>query len=126
MLSKKDKKWLVKEIKIAVEAALTKEITWEKVRDEKTGKPLAVIERKTEEVFLPSMLLQVLSFYEGSQRGLQEDIGKTISNFNVTKEGINAMANLLIDMESGIKIFIEASKHIQKQLEHQEAKQIES
>ena len=51
MLSKKDKEWLLEEIKKAVVETLTVEWEIEKVRDEKTGQPLAKPERKKESLF---------------------------------------------------------------------------
>ena len=63
-------------IREAVIEALTVELTWEKRRDEKTGVPLAVPDIRKENVFLPSFLVQQMSFHEGAFRGLQEDVSK--------------------------------------------------
>lgn len=60
----------------AVIEALTVEITWEKVRDEKTGLPLAAVERRNEKVFLPAFFCQHLKFHEGAALGLHEDVSK--------------------------------------------------
>jgi hypothetical protein len=61
----------------AVREALTVEVTMEKVRDDRTGQPLAVVERKTEKVFLPSLIVQMLPYQEGAMRGFQQDLTRT-------------------------------------------------
>lgn len=61
----------------AVNEALTVEVTVERVRDERTGLPLAVTERKTEKVFIPSLIVQMLPFQEGAMRGFQQDLSRT-------------------------------------------------
>jgi hypothetical protein len=79
MLSKKDKEWLSKEINEAAEKAvvkaLTVEMTWEKVLDDKTGKPQAAKELLKEEVFLPSFWTQHLKYHEGVYRGMRKTLG---------------------------------------------------
>jgi hypothetical protein len=79
MLSKKDKEWLSKEISVAAERAvvkaLTVEMTWEKVLDEKTGQPLAAKEILKEDVFLPAFWTQHLKYHEGVYRGMRKTLG---------------------------------------------------
>ena len=125
MLTEKDKKFLTEEIHKAVREELTVEVQWEKVRDEKTGQKNARVEIIKEKVFLPSFFIQQLYFQEGAFRGVQEDINSVAKDFKVNKDGINAIAALLIDMEDGIKTFVKASQKIQERLEHIERKQIE-
>lgn len=60
----------------AVRAALTVELTIKRRRDPQTGLLLAVPQEKTETVFLPSVITQMIPFHEGALRGLQEDLGK--------------------------------------------------
>jgi hypothetical protein len=69
-----------------VRKALTAEITIEKIKDDRTGQPLAVVERKTESVFLPSLMVQMLPYHEGAFRGFQQDLTRTkkaLDNANV-------------------------------------------
>ena len=126
MLSKNDKDFLVKEIRKAVREELTVELQWEQVRDEKTGKPLArPIRHDKEMVFLPSFFVQQLMYNEGAFRGMQENLSESISQMSISKEGINALGNLLLGMEQGIMTFIQMSEKIKKQLDYIETKQIE-
>lgn len=126
MLSKNDKDFLVKEIRKAVKEELTVELQWEQVRDEKTGKPLArPILHDKEMVFLPSFFVQQLMYNEGAFRGMQENLSESISQMSISKEGINALGNLLLGMEQGIMTFIQMSEKIKKQLDYIETKQIE-
>ena len=80
MLSKKDKEWLSKEISElvdkAVVKALTVEMTWEKVLDDKTGQPLATKELLKEDVYLPSFWTQHLKYHEGVYRGMRKTLGE--------------------------------------------------
>ena len=64
-------------IREAVNEALTVDITIEKVRDERTGQPLAVQERKIERVFIPALIAQMLPYQEGALRGFQQDLTRT-------------------------------------------------
>ena len=96
MLTEKDKKFLTEEIHKAVREELTVEVQWEKVRDEKTGQKNARVEIIKEKVFLPSFFIQQLYFQEGAFRGVQEDINSVAKDFKVNKDGINAIAALLI------------------------------
>lgn len=109
MLSKKDKEWLREEIKNAVIEALTVEITWEKVRDENTGMPLATREYKTEDIFLPSFWVQHLKYYEGNFLGLQE----TVQNLrNSNDEGLlklQVLGEFLIGMEPTLRGLLEGN-----------------
>lgn len=124
MLTKKDKQWLKEIIKETVKEALTVEWTVEKVRDEKTGMPLTVPERKTEEVFIPSVFVQLLPFYEQSIRGMHEDITKNNNKINEMQDKINVVGNIMIQTESSLKCIAAMSDHI-KQLDFDDTKLIE-
>ena len=80
MLSRKDKEWLSKEISGMVEKAvikaLTVEMTWEKVLDDKTGQPLATKELLKEDVYLPAFWAQHLKYHEGVYRGMRKTLGE--------------------------------------------------
>lgn len=89
-MTKQELKELIKE---AVTEALTVEVTLERVRDEKTGQPLAVVQRKTEKVFLPSLMTQMLPFYEGSMRGFQQDLSKTKKSLDSANNFIKRLAD---------------------------------
>jgi len=98
MLSKKDKEWLYEAIKSAVRVelevtvrdmvekavvkALTVEMTWEKVLDDKTGMPLASKELRKEDVFLPSFWTQHLKYHEGVYRGMRKVLGEQRSRLS--------------------------------------------
>ena len=112
MLGKKDKDWIRDTIKEVVVEALTVEWTIEKVRDDKTGQPLAVPEKITEEVFIPSVFLQLLPFYEASNRGLQEDINKTNNKINDMEEKISAVGNIMLQTENSLKCLAALSDRI--------------
>ena len=77
----------------AVREALTVEITMEKLRDERTGQPLAVVERKTEKVFLPSLIVQMLPYQEGAMRGLQQDLSRTKKGLDQANQFIKRLAD---------------------------------
>ena len=94
-------------IKEAVTEALTVEATLEQVRDSESGQPLAVVKRKTEQVFLPSLMIQMLPFYEGAMRGFQQDLGKTKKALDNANSFIKRLADVaeaqskrMIDYES--------------------------
>ena len=70
-LNKKDKEELLE----AFKEMLSVDITWEKFRDDDGTVNSAPIV-KHEKVFLPSIFMQILKGYEGSNRGLQEDLCK--------------------------------------------------
>ncbi len=122
MFTDEDKKFLSEVIKKAVHDELTVEMTWEKVRDEKTGQKLAKTELLKEKVFLPSFISQQIAWHEGAARGLQEDCNKSIADMKKTQVGVNAIAGLMIDMEKGLKSFLAASKIIQDRIEQREVK----
>jgi len=126
MLDQEDKDFLVKEIRKAVREELTVEMTWEKLRDEKSGQPLAKPELLNEKVFLPSFFVQQLGFQEGAFRGMQSDLNKSVNQSLITKTGIDSLAAILIEMEQGIKTFVLASQKIQQRLDSQGVKQLES
>lgn len=98
-------------VKRAVIDALTVEITWEKVRDEKTGLPLAAVERRNERVFLPAFFCQHLKFHEGAARGLHEDVSKKNNMIDgmaremaETGEKLKAIGQALIGMETTARV----------------------
>ena len=131
MLSKNDKEFLVKEIRKAVKESVKEELTvelqWEQVRDEKTGKPLArSILHDKEMVFLPSFFVQQLIYNDGAFRGMQEDLSTSIEKMSISKDGINALAQILIQMENGINTFVLMSDEIKKRLDYKEVKKLES
>jgi len=77
----------------AVREALTVEMTIERVRDERTGQPLAVVERKTEKVFLPSLIVQMLPYQEGALRGFQQDLSRTKNGLDQANKFIKRLAD---------------------------------
>ena len=102
-LSEKDKKWLREEITNAVKEALTVKMHWEKVKDEKTGLPLAHPERWVEDVFLPSFFAQHIKFHEGAYRGFQEDINKTNNRVRGAMKQNKAIAKILLGNDQNIR-----------------------
>jgi hypothetical protein len=124
MLSKKDKEWIKDVIKTAVTEALTVEWTIEKVRDEKTGLPLAVVERKTEEVFIPSVFIQLLSYHEGALRGMQEQTCKHSGKIDEVTSTMKIIGNIVLQTEKSLKQLAAVSDHI-KQLDFNKVKELE-
>ena len=122
MLSKKDKEWLLEEIKKAVVETLTVEWEIEKVRDEKTGQPLAKPERKKETVFLPAVFVQLLPFYEGSIRGMQEDVTRSVNRVNKMHNKIDTIGKLVVSNANVIESLVTS---IQQQLTYEEPKKLE-
>ena len=122
LLTKKDKEWLKEQIKDAVTEALTVEMTWEKHRDEKTGQPLAKPELKNEKVFLPSVFVQLLPFYEGAVRGLQKDVEKNINRMSKMYEKVDTIGQLVVQNANTVKSLVGVVA--QQQLEYK-PKQIE-
>lgn len=94
---------LTKLIQEAVVKALTVEMTLEKVRDDKTGQPLATKELIKEEVFLPSFLAQILSQNEGATRGLQEQICMQSNKINNLDEKVKTVGNIMIQTENSLR-----------------------
>jgi hypothetical protein len=101
----------------AVKKALTAEITLEKVRDEKTGQPLAVPEKITEQVFLPAFLAQTLKFNEGALRGVQEQTCKQSAKIDEFEHRMQVIGDILIQAENSLKCLAALSDNI-KQLEY--------
>ncbi len=112
MLSNKDKQWITAAIREAVIGALTVEWTVEKVKDDKTGQPLAVAEKKTEEVFIPSMILQMLPYHEGALRGMQQDLNKNNNKINDMDNKLSSVGNILIQTENSLKCIAAMSDHL--------------
>jgi hypothetical protein len=119
MLEKEDLKEIAKiirkEVKKAVEEALTVDMVLEKKRDEKSGQPLAVPEIIKERVYLPSIFVQLLPFYEAAERGLQEQVSKEFSKLDSINNGMNAMAQVLIGAEQSLKCLAAISDRIKDQ-----------
>jgi hypothetical protein len=90
-------------IREAVREALTIDITLEKVRDDKTGQPLAVVERKSEKVFIPSLIAQMLPFQEGAMRGFQQDLSKTKKSLDQANTFIKRLADA-VERQADIKV----------------------
>lgn len=88
-MTKEELKAIIRE---AVNEALTVEMTIEKVRDEKSGQPLAIKERKTEKVFIPSLIAQMLPFQEGAMRGFQQDLSRTKKALDNSNKFIEQLA----------------------------------
>jgi len=105
---------LTRIIEEAVRKALTVEMVYEKVRDEKTGQPLAVKKTVTEDSFIPSVIVQMLPFYEGVMRGFQEDINKTNNKISEFDEKINVIGNILLQTENSLKCLASLSDNIKK------------
>ena len=112
MLSNKDKQWIKEAIKEVVVDSLTVEWTIEKVRDEKTGQPLAVPERITEKVFIPSAFLQILPYHEGALRGVQEDMNKNNNKINDMNNKLSSVGNILLQTENSLKCIAAMSDHL--------------
>jgi hypothetical protein len=124
MLSDDDKKWLVEEIKTAVNEALTVEIDWEKHKDEKTGQPLAHPERIKEEVFLPAFWGQHLKFHEGAYRGMQETVDK-VTNVSIrVGDDVKLIGETLVTMTNPLLGAARLIEHLREVglLEHIEQK----
>ncbi len=121
-LSKKDKEWLLEEIKKAVTETLTVEWTIEKKRDDKTGQPLAKSEKKTEKVFLPAVFVQLLPFYEGAIRGMQGDVDRSINRTNKMHDKIDIIGQMVVSNANVIKSL---ATSIQEQLTYPEMKKID-
>jgi hypothetical protein len=99
MMTRDELKALISE---AVREALTVEMTVEKVRDERTGQPLAVIERKTEKVFLPALMVQMLPYQEGALRGFQQDLSRTKKGLDQANAFIKRLADV-VEAQANIK-----------------------
>jgi hypothetical protein len=125
MLSKKDKEFLIREIRSAVKEELTVEIEMEKNRDERTGQKLAKSEKFIEKVFLPSMILQMLPYHEGALRGMQEDISKNNCEMAGFQKKFVAMAELILATEKSLKCIAALSDRV-KQIPFESGGYIES
>jgi len=101
-------------IEKAVFKALTVKITLEKVRDEKNGQPLAVPERITQDVFLPSFLAQTLKYNEGALRGMQEQTCRHSSKINDFDNKIQAIGNIMIQAEDSLKCLAALSDEVKR------------
>lgn len=112
MLTKNDKQWIKDIIKEVVVESLTVDWTIEKVKDDKTGQPLAVPERIKEKVFIPSAFLQMLPYHEGALRGMQEGVEKNNNKINDMEYKIKAIGNIMIQTENSMRCLAALSDHI--------------
>ena len=124
MLKEKDKEFIKQSIKDGIQEALTVEWTVEKVRDEKTGQPLAVKETKKEKVFIPSVFIQLMPYLEGALRGMQKDVNKNNNKVENMQNQIQVIGSIMAQTEDSLKIIAVISDHI-KQLEINVPKQID-
>lgn len=113
-LSKEDKEWLLISIKKIVVEALTVEMEFEKVRDDKSGQPLAKPEMKKEEVFLPSAILQMLPYHEGALRGMQIDVNKNNNKINDLDNKIGIIGDILNQTENSLKCLAKMSDAVKQ------------
>ena len=104
MLTKGDKQFIKQAIREGIKEALTVEWTLEKVRDEKTGQPLAIKETKKEKVFIPSMFIQLMPYLEGAIRGVQEDISKNNNKINIMTKKVQSVGNILLQAEESFRM----------------------
>lgn len=114
MLTKGDKEFIREAIREEVVEALTIEWTLEKVRDEKTGQPLAVKELKKEKVFIPSVFIQLMPYLEGAMRGVQKDIEKNNDKINSMERKVNVVGDILIQTEQSLRCLAALSDHVKK------------
>lgn len=98
-MTKKDMEEIRKIVAEAVREALTVEATIERVRDPVTGQPLAVPERRTGPVFIPSLLAQMIPFQEGAFRGVQADLKKREGELSDAAVQNAAISAALISMQ---------------------------
>jgi hypothetical protein len=117
MLSRKDKEF----IREAIKEALTLEVDYEKVRDERTGQPLAKPERIKREIYIPAWIIEYLPYTEGALRGLQETVDKAD---NRRLNQYDTIVNVLLTAENTLKTLAACSDKL-KSLEHTEPKLIE-
>jgi hypothetical protein len=75
-LNQRDKDEIVKQVLDGVREMLTIEVTLEKTGLDANGCKTSCPETKTEKWFIPAVFPQILKYYEGSNRGLQEVTGK--------------------------------------------------
>lgn len=114
MLTKGDKEFIKQSIKEGIKEELTVEWTLEKVRDEKTGQPLAVKELKKEKVFIPSMFIQLMPYLEGSLRGMQEDVEKNNNKINDMGNQIQVVGSILAQTEESLRCLAALSDHVKQ------------
>jgi len=129
MLTDDDKKWLLEQIKVAVNEALTTEIDWEKVKDEKTGQLLPHPERIKEEVFLPAFFCQHMKFHEGAYRGMQETVDKVTNVSLRTADDVKLIGETLVTMTNPLLGAARLIEHLRdvgllEQIEQDHTKQI--
>lgn len=120
-LDKNDKIWLENIIERKIQDALTVEVQYEKFDKER-----GLTERKTENVYLPVWWVQYLPEFMGAFRGLQEDTNKASNKMIDTQKGLQAMADVLMNIEHGVKQFIEMGNKMEQISGLIEAKQLES
>jgi len=121
MLSKKDKEWLTETIRKEIKNALTVKVKWEKKRDMKTGKPLAVPDIEIKDVYLPDMWVEMLPFQEGAFRGLQKQV--CLSDNKISKY-LGVVNNILLENKDSLKCLASITDRV-KELDLIEVKKIE-
>ena len=112
-MKKKVREEVKQMIKEAVEEALTVEIQWEKMRDEKTGLPLKHPERRNEKVFLPALITQILPYHEGALRGMQETVDKEVKNSLAFAEKVEAITGIMISHEENLMKFAKFINYVE-------------
>ena len=104
MLSKNDKEFIRQTIREELEEALTaflvREVTVEK-GPRANGDPEKRIEK--EEVNILEFLCRYLPLVEGALRGTQADMNKGTNKTGEMKDGLAAIAGILIESEKNIK-----------------------
>ena len=104
MLSSKDKEFIRQtireELKEALTAFLVREVTVER-GPRNQGDPEKTIEK--EEVNVLEFLCRYLPLVEGAIRGCQQDSNKTLNRTLEMKDGLAAIAGILIDNEGALK-----------------------
>jgi hypothetical protein len=115
-INDKDKQEIIEAVADKFKKMLTTTITWEKIKgDGMTMNSAPIV--KHEDVFLPSIFMQLLSSYEGSNRGLQEEISYLREANHDLKAEINCLTNkveavgqAMIAMEKPLLQLVEQKK----------------
>lgn len=120
-MNSKDKTWLENTIRNVVQECLTVKVKYEKRRDDKTGKPLAVPELIEQDEYLPSWWIQYLPHYEAAMRGVQETqdkqantILKLTSEIESLQQGMKAIGDIVFQAENSLKCISAISDKIKE------------
>lgn len=92
-----------------IERVFTVKTKIERVRDPKSGQPLATPAIIEENCFLPSLIAQFLPFHEGAFRGLQAQIIKQDGGISRLCSQIGAVAKVMLQAEKNIKFIAETA-----------------